>query len=204
VATEVPAPVSPLVDSSSTSSTSRNSSSSGTGNLLAAVVSSVVGACVAAAVAALLVVRRRRSKSKQRQEGLQQRFKREHSEQLPNLATTALVRAISSASTDSSGSQAAAGMTAEARNLLIMLHLHLLSYETCDGIRTVAICMLPLVVPLETVSKYWVSLFIDTLTLCCAWGLPQLLAHPHKAAAAPANGSSICSSGCAPRPTTLP
>jgi hypothetical protein len=105
VATEVPAPVSPPVDSSSSSG--RTSSSGGTGNLLAAVVSSVLGACVVAAIAALLVRRHRRSKSKQRQEGLQQQCKHYQPELLPNLAATALVRAISSASTDSSGSQAA-------------------------------------------------------------------------------------------------
>lgn len=92
---DVPAPA----DASSGINTRSSNISS---SVLLGVVIGIIGAFVLAAVA-LLMVRHRRQKRRKQQ--LLQLFKAQGDEPMPHLATAALVRAASSASSESSGSQ---------------------------------------------------------------------------------------------------
>lgn len=70
--------------------------------LIAGIVASVIGAVVVVAVGSTLIVRQR--KRLRQQQRLQHLFSHKPAEQVPHLATAALVRASSSGSTDSTGS----------------------------------------------------------------------------------------------------
>lgn len=79
-----------------------NSNSSTTAGVVAGIVAGIIGAVLLLAVGSILIVRRR--KRQRQQQRLQHLFSPKPTEQVPHLATAALVRASSSGSTDSSGS----------------------------------------------------------------------------------------------------